>query len=75
MALDLVRVRLANGSETSVGRAFAEKHGLKPLDKPATRNGRVIPAKHRVSVAEAAESKKTTTAGSDSSASSKEESK
>lgn len=75
MALDLVRVRLDNGTEASVGRAFADKHDLKVLDKPAIRNGRAISTKPRISVAKAAESKKTTTAGSDTSASQKEESK
>ena len=75
MAIHLVRVRLGDGTEASVGEAFAKSHALKVLDKPATRHGRTIPAKHKTSVAQSAESKNTTTAGSDKSASQKEESK
>ncbi len=41
-----VRVRLANGSEASVSPALAKRHNLKPLDKPAERNGVALPAKH-----------------------------
>lgn len=41
-----VRVRLENGAEASVPEAVARKHGLTPLNKPAARNGRALPAKH-----------------------------
>ena len=41
-----VRVRLENGSEASVSAAFAKRHNLIPLNKPAGRNGKAIPAKH-----------------------------
>lgn len=75
MATNLVRVRLSNGSEASVSESLAKTHDLKVLDKPATRHGRAIPAKPQTSVAQSAESKNTTTAGSDKSASQKEESK
>lgn len=34
---DLVRVRLDNGVEKNVGRAFAERLGLTVLDEPALR--------------------------------------
>lgn len=74
----LVRVKLENGAEATVGEAFAKSHDLKVLDKPATnRSGTALAAKPKVSVAKAAESKstKSTPAGSDTSASSKEESK
>lgn len=75
MAFHLVRVRLGDGTEASVGEVFAKTHKLTVLDKPATRHGRAIPAKPRTSVAQSADSKNTTTAGSDKSASQKEESK
>jgi hypothetical protein len=43
---DFVRVRLENGSEASVSPAFAKRHDLTPLDKPASKNGVALPAKH-----------------------------
>lgn len=36
----LVRVRTANGMETSVGEAWAKAEGLEILDEPATRPDR-----------------------------------
>lgn len=73
----LVRVKLANGLEASVGESFAKSHDLKVLDKPATdRAGRARRTKPKTSVAKAAASKSTSnTEGSDQPASSKEESK
>lgn len=41
-----VRVRLENGSEASVSEAFAKARNLTPLDKPAARGGKALPAKH-----------------------------
>lgn len=41
-----VRVRLENGSEASVSAAFAKRRKLTPLDKPAARGGKALPAKH-----------------------------
>lgn len=47
--MDLVRVKLENGTETSVGASFAASHKLKVLDKPAVDAvGRPIRAKHPV---------------------------
>lgn len=43
---DFVRVRLANGSEASVSPEFAKRHQLEPLDKPASKFGVALPAKH-----------------------------
>lgn len=43
---EFVRVRLDNGSEASVSVEFAKHKGLKPLDKPAARGRRALPAKH-----------------------------
>ena len=46
---DLVRVKLADGTETTVGAGYAESHGLKVLkDKPATVLGRTVRAKYPV---------------------------
>jgi hypothetical protein len=48
---DIVRVKLEDGSEVSVGRSFAESHGLEPLDKPAVDNrGKALPAKPYVDI-------------------------
>lgn len=43
---EFVRVRLDNGAEVSVSKALAEMCGLKPLNKPAARNGVALPAKY-----------------------------
>lgn len=78
MSLELVRIRLEDGTEITNSRVFAESHGLKVLeDRPATEGGRVIAAKFKTSVAEAAESKKqpTTPKGSNTPASTQEETK
>lgn len=32
---ELVRVKLPDGAEVSVGKSFAQSHGLEPLNKPA----------------------------------------
>lgn len=49
--MDLVRVKLENGTEASVGTSFADSHGLKVLDKPAVdAAGRPIPTKHPVTL-------------------------
>jgi hypothetical protein len=48
---DIVRVKLEDGSEVSVGRSFAESHGLEPLDKPAVDNrGKALAAKPYVDI-------------------------
>lgn len=46
----LVRVKLDNGAEVTVGAAFAKSHGLKVLtDKPAVgKGGRRLPPKYPV---------------------------
>jgi hypothetical protein len=44
----LVRVKLDDGTETSVGESLAASHNLKVLDKPATRHGRTLRAKYPV---------------------------
>lgn len=76
MAIDLVRVKLENGTEASVSPKVAARHNLKVLDKPAVARGRAIAAKPKTSVAaKASESKSSTDPGRDSSASTKEESK
>lgn len=42
-----VRVRLENGSETTVGREFADMHNLDRVDSPATDSyGRPLPESH-----------------------------
>lgn len=41
-----VRVRLENGSEASVSVEHAKRVGLTPLEKPAARGGKALPAKH-----------------------------
>lgn len=47
--MDLVRVKLDNGTETSVGASFAKSHNLKVLNKPAVDAvGRPIRPKHPV---------------------------
>lgn len=47
--MDLVRVKLEDGTETTVGAAFAKSHNLKVLDKPAVdRVGRTIRTKYPV---------------------------
>lgn len=73
---ELVRVRLDNGAEATVGASFARSFGLEELDKPATKHGRAISDKPRTSVAEATGRNETPNpSGSDSPASSKEEKK
>lgn len=48
---DIVRVKLEDGSEVSVGRAFADVHGLEPLDKDAVdARGKALPAKPYVDI-------------------------
>lgn len=47
----LVRVKLEDGTETSVGESFADSHNLKVLKKPAVdAGGRALPAKHPVNI-------------------------
>lgn len=71
-----VRVKFPNGNEASVPESFAKSRGLKVIDKPATKNGRVLRDKPKVSVPKAATSTTTNPEGSDnSSASTTEESK
>lgn len=44
---EFVRVRLPeSGAEVSVHPDLAKHHDLKPLDKPASRGGTALPAKH-----------------------------
>lgn len=48
---EIVRVKLEDGSEASVGAAYAEVHGFTVLDKPATdRRGKALPAKPKVDI-------------------------
>jgi hypothetical protein len=48
---DIVRVKLEDGSEASVGASFAESYGLTVLDKPAVdKRGRGLPAKPHVDI-------------------------
>ena len=54
---ELVRVKTDHG-EATVGAGFAKRHGLTVLDKPAVdQRGSALPAKPKVSVAPATESK------------------
>lgn len=70
-----VRVKLENGADATVSAGFAESHGLKPLDKPATgRDGKALRDKPRTT-AKRAGSTTTNTSGSDVTAGTKEESK
>lgn len=46
----LVRVKLDDGTEVSVGSSFAKSHKLKVLDKPARVHGRTLRAKHPVNL-------------------------
>ncbi len=49
---DLVRVKMPDGAEATVGREFAEVHELKVLDKPgADSAGRAFLAKYPVTLA------------------------
>jgi hypothetical protein len=49
---DLVRVKMDDGAEASVGREFAEVHGLKVLNKPAADSaGRGFVVKYPVTLA------------------------
>lgn len=41
---ELVRVKLPNGAEATLGRSFAECHELEVLDKPATIRGHALDA-------------------------------
>lgn len=73
---EFVRVKFPNGNEASVPASFAESRGLKVIDKPATKNGRVLRDKPKVTVKKAETSNTTNPEGSDSSsASTTEESK
>lgn len=48
---EIVRVKLEDGSEVSVGRSFAESHGLEALDKPAVdRRGKGLVAKPHIDI-------------------------
>lgn len=40
---NLVRVRLADGTETSVGASYAKSKGLEVIDEPAVAHGRTVP--------------------------------
>ena len=45
---DLVRVKLADGTEKTMGRSFAESHDLTILDKPTHVRGHVLADKRPV---------------------------
>lgn len=48
---ELVRVKMADGSEATISRSAAERHGLKVLDKPAADSrGRAYLAKYPVTL-------------------------
>lgn len=71
---NLVRVKLPDGQEATVGVSLAKTHGLEVVDKTAAdKTGAGRRSKPRTSIADAVESKKNTRKGSVPSASSEEE--
>lgn len=54
---ELVRVRMPDGSVVNHTRAWAQRHDLEVLDRPAEVGGRLVQPKPKVSVNEAASRK------------------